>query len=261
MTKVICCASGKGGVGKTTSSINLGLALNKFGKEVAVLDGNITMPNVGLYLGVHSVPISVHHVLSSKMKLSDAVYSHKSGLKVIPGDLSVGKLNNLKLDKLKTAVADVEGMFDYLIIDAGAGLGKEVNSALNACDQVLIVTNPEMAAITDALKTIQIAKKMKKQILGIVLTRFKNDQLDMGLKEIENILEYPVIGVIPEDHNVRKAMVKGVPVLNKYPKSESSLAYKKLAAGILGVEFEEESKPPTKRKESLIQDLLRIFKI
>lgn len=261
MTKIITCLSGKGGVGKTTSSINLGLALNNFGKNTAVLDANFTTPNVGVYLGVPKVENTIHHVLSdNRKKLNNAIYKHRSGLKVIPGDLSIGRLSNVKTEKLKTIMADVEGLLDYLIIDAAAGLGKEAASALDAADKILIVTNAEMAAVTDALKTVQVAQKMKKQILGIILTRFRNDGLDMRVSDIEKLLEYPVLSIIPEDANMRKAHRNGMPILYKYPGSASSLAYKELAAKIIGKKLEEfDMTPPTKKKEGLIKDLLRIF--
>ena len=260
MTKVLCCISGKGGVGKSTSAINLGLALHQFGKNTVVLDANLTTPNIGIYLGVPSVPNTIHHVLNNNKKsLKDAVYHHPSGLKVIPGDLGVNKLNYLKIDKLKTVMADIEGLFDYVIVDGAAGLGKEAMSALDASDKALIVTNPEMAAVTDALKTVQVARKMRKQILGVVLTRFKNDGMDMKVKEIESLLEYPVLGIIPEDKNVRRANVKGNLLLMKYPESEASLAYKELAAKILGKKMNDYMTPPMKKKDNLIQDLLRVF--
>lgn len=260
MTKFLCCISGKGGVGKSTSSINLGLAMHQFGKSTAVVDANLTTPNIGIYLGVPTVPNTIHHVLNDNRKnLKNAIYDHPSGLKIIPGDLGVNKLNNLKIDKLKTVLADIEGLFDYVIIDGAAGLGKEAINALDASDKALIITNAEMAAVTDALKTVHVAKKMRKQILGVVLTRFKNDGMDMRIKDIENLLEYPVLGIIPEDKNVRKANLRGKPVLLKYPESEASIAYRELAAKILGKKLDEDMTPPTKKKDNLIQDLLRIF--
>ena len=81
----------------------------------------------------------------------------------------------------------------------------------------------------------------------------------MRVKDIENLLEYPVIGIIPEDKNVRKANIKGNPLLIKYPESEASLAYKELAAKIIGKRMDDYMTPPTKKKDNLIQDLLRVF--
>jgi len=261
MTKVITCLSGKGGVGKTTSAINLGLALHQFGQNTAVLDGNFTTPNVGIYLGVHAVPNTIHHVLSdNKKNLNDAVYSHKSGLKVIPGDLNVNKLSAVKPEKLKNALSDIEGLMDYLIIDGSAGLGRETHASLDAADQILIITNPEMPAITDALKTIQIANKMRKQILGVVVAKHNDSKDNVNLKQIEEILEYPVIGVIPHDDKMKNCVAKGSPIVQRFPKSEASMAYKKLAAELLGKKLEDfDLSPPTKKKDNLIRDLLRIF--
>ena len=261
MTKRITCLSGKGGVGKSTTSINLGLALHQMGESTAVLDGNLTTPNVGIYLGVHSVPNTIHHVLSdNKKNLNDAVYSHKSGLKVIPGDLNVYKLASIKPEKLKSVVSDIEGVLDYLVIDGSAGLGRETYAALDASDQVLVVTNPEMPAITDALKTLQMANKMKKQILGVIVTKHTGSKDEVSLKQIEEILEYPVIGVIPHDERMKNCVSKGSPIVQRFPKSEASMAYKKLAASLLGKDFGEfDMTPPTKKKEGLIKDLLRIF--
>src|SRR3990167_1644228 len=101
MTKVITITSGKGGVGKTTTAINLAAAINSFGKEVIVVDANLTTPNVGLHLGAPIVPVSLNHVLSGKADITDAIYEHESGTKIVPSSLSVKELRNLDHSKLK----------------------------------------------------------------------------------------------------------------------------------------------------------------
>ena len=93
--KLLTIISGKGGVGKTTTAINLGAALNSFGKEVIVVDANLTTPNVGLHLGAPIVPVNLNHVLLGKAKISDAIYEHESGTKIIPSSLSVKELRRL----------------------------------------------------------------------------------------------------------------------------------------------------------------------
>ena len=100
MAKIITITSGKGGVGKTTTAINIGAALNSFGKEVIVVDANLTTPNVGLHLGAPIVPISLNHVLLGKAKLVDAIYEHESGTKIIPSSLSIKELRRLNHSKL-----------------------------------------------------------------------------------------------------------------------------------------------------------------
>src|SRR3989344_437446 len=101
MAKIITIASGKGGVGKTTTAINLAAALNSFGKDVIIVDANLTTPNVGLHFGAPIVPISLNHVLSGKAKVIDALYEHKSGTKIMPSSLSVKELKNLNHGRLK----------------------------------------------------------------------------------------------------------------------------------------------------------------
>jgi len=101
MAKIITITSGKGGVGKTTTAINLGAALNSFGKDVVILDANLTTPNVGLHLGAPIVPVSLNHVLLGKADLEDAIYEHESGTKIIPSSLSVKELKRLNHRKLK----------------------------------------------------------------------------------------------------------------------------------------------------------------
>ena len=93
--KLITITSGKGGVGKTTTAINLGAALNFFEKEVIILDANLTTPNVGLHLGAPIVPVNLNHVLIEKAKISDSIYEHESGTKIIPSSLSVKELKRL----------------------------------------------------------------------------------------------------------------------------------------------------------------------
>ena len=117
MTKIFTIVSGKGGVGKTTTSINLSIALSSYGKNIALIDANLTTPNVGLYLGVPAVPTSLHHVLQGKKKLMDAIYSHKSGIKIVPGDISFSSLNDIDLEMLEDSLLDLEGLVDFVLVD------------------------------------------------------------------------------------------------------------------------------------------------
>ena len=101
MTKIITITSGKGGVGKTTTAINLAAALNSFGKEVILVDANLSTPNVGLHFGAPIVPITLNHVLNGKAEIADAIYEHASGTKIMPSSLSVKDLRNINHSKLK----------------------------------------------------------------------------------------------------------------------------------------------------------------
>ena len=239
MTKIITCISGKGGAGKTTTTINLGAALNHFGKDTTIIDANLTTPNIGISLGVPSVPVTIHNVLRGKKHISEATYLHPSALKVIPGALSTSSLSNIDPLKLEKNLLDIEGLTDYAVIDSAAGLGREAIASLKAADELLIVTNPELPALTDALKTIKIAEKLNKPILGVLVTRVKKDGLDISQKDVEDMLEYPVIGYIPEDDKIRKSLSLKMPVVHAFPKSPSAIGYKKLAAKILDISYNE----------------------
>ena len=232
MGKAICVSGSKGGIGKTTTSINLALSLFNKKENVILVDANFTSPNVGIYLGHPVTPKSIHEVLSNKIKIEEAMYLHRSGLKIVPGNISLSSLENVNPSRLKTQVSRLKKDYDWIIIDSAAGLGRESMSALEACDEVLVVLNPELPSVTDASKTIRITQELNKEIAGIVLTR-KRKKYDMSIKEIESMLELPVISVIPEDDYVRKAQSRRDAVTNLFPKSKVSKSYNRLSSYML----------------------------
>lgn len=234
MGKIITITSGKGGVGKTTTSINLATALNSFGKEVIIVDANLTTPNVGLHLGAPIVPISLNHVLLGKAKVTDAIYEHESGTKIIPSSLSIGELKRLNHGKLKDLSKKLKKMADYIIYDSSAGLGDEATAAIESADEIIIVTNPEIPAVTDALKTAKLAEQLGKEVKGIIVTRVKNNKTEMPIENIKDMLELPILGIIPEDDRVQLSVVMKDALIHTHPKSKASRAYKKVAANISG---------------------------
>lgn len=235
--KVITIASGKGGVGKTTTAINLGAALNEFGKEVIVVDANVTTPNVGLHLGAPIVPVNLNHALLGKANVSEAIYEHESGTKIIPSSLSVKELKRLKHKKLNDVGKELKKMADYVIYDAAAGLGEEAISSLESADDIIIVTNPEIPAVTDALKTIKYAEDKGKEVKGVVVTRVSGDRNEMKLDNVKEMLGVKILGVIPEDKNVRASVRMKDALVHIFPNSKASNAYRKIAANILGYNF------------------------
>jgi len=252
MKKIIVIVSGKGGVGKTTSAVNLGAAINYFGKEVLIVDGNLTTPNVGLHLGSPEVPINLNHVLSDKAEVFEAVYEHESGMKILPSSLSVKELDKIKPERLKDFRKDFLNVSDLVIVDSAAGLGLETKSTMEMADELIIVTNPEIPAITDALKTIKLAQKMKKPIIGVIVTRVRKDDFEMGSEMVKEMLEVPILGMIPEDISVKESLNKKNPVVHTHPKSKPSRAYKEIAAQILNVDYNSK-----KDKESLFERILK----
>jgi len=252
MQKIIVITSGKGGVGKTTTSINLGAAINYFGKDILIIDGNLTTPNIGIHLNSPEVPINLNHVLSRKADVSEAVYEHESGIKVIPSSLSIKELSKINSEKLKDFKKDFSSLADYIIVDSAAGLGNEARSAIEMADEIIVVTNPEMPAITDALKTIKIAEQMKIPVLGVIITRVKRNKIEMQPETVREMLEIPILGMVPEDISVQESLNLKNAVVHTHPKSKAARAYKEIAAKLLEVEYDSD-----KDKEKIIKIILR----
>lgn len=240
MTRVITITSGKGGVGKTTTAINLGAAINSFGKEVIVVDANLTTPNIGLHLGAPIVPVSLNHVLSGKANISDAIYEHESGTKIIPSSLSIKELRQLDDSRLKEVAKRLKKMADIVIFDSAAGLGDEAVAALDSADEIIIVTNPEIPAVTDALKTSKLVEQLGKEVKGVIVTRVDGSRTQMPISNIKDMLELPIIGVVPEDKNVSKSLVMKDALVHTFPRSKAARAYMKIAAKIIGKDDYEE---------------------
>jgi septum site-determining protein MinD len=254
MSRVIVITSGKGGVGKTTTAINLGVAINKFKGDVLVIDGNLTTPNIGLHLNSPEVPVNLNHVLSGKSDVFESVYEHESGIKVIPASLAMKELKKTKSENLKEFKKDFEKVSDYVIIDSAAGLGNEASSAIDAADEVIIVTNPEIPAITDALKAIKLAEQKKKSIIGIIVTRVRRNKIEMQPDTVKDMLEIPILGMIPEDISIQKSLNKKDSVVNAFPKSKAARAYKEIASKIVGSEYN-----PKKDRENIFKKIAKAF--
>jgi septum site-determining protein MinD len=238
MSKLITITSGKGGVGKTTTAINLATAINFFGKEAVIVDANLTTPNVGLHLGAPIVPISLNHVLLGKARVQDAMYEHESGTKIIPSSLSINELKRLNQHKLKDVGRKLRKMADVVIYDSAAGLGDEAVAAIQSADELVIVTNPEIPAVTDALKTSKLIEQLGKKVVGVIVTRVKGNKTEMPISNISEMLELPVIGVIPEDNRMQQSLVMKDALVHTFPKSKAAHEYKRVAAYLIDETYE-----------------------
>jgi len=239
MARIIVVNSGKGGVGKTTAAINLGASLNKLEKNVIVVDANLNTPNVGLQLGAPIVPITFNHVLKGKADIEDAIYEHSSGLKIVPSSLSVTEITKFNVKKFPEITKKLAECCDFVIIDSAAGFGEEVIAALDVADEIIIVTNPEMPAVTDALKAIKVARDMGKEIKGVIINRHSNAKYEMPLSSIKSMLESQIIGVIPEDKAVKEALNLRDAVVHTHPRSRVSKKYIEIARKVSGEKVKE----------------------
>ena len=239
LTRVICITGGKGGIGKTTLVSNLGTALVDLGCNVLAVDSNLTTPNLGIHLGIPLYPKTLHDVLKGKANIAEAIYRHPSGLRVIPAGLSLDDLKGTDPRDLPTALLDVLGIVDIMLLDASAGLGREALAALEAADELLVLTTPDLPSVTDALKTAKLAQQVGTKPIGIVVNRILGRPHEMTRQEICGMLDQPIISEIPEDWNVAASIAARTPIVHYRPNSPASRAIKRLAARIAGVEVKE----------------------
>jgi septum site-determining protein MinD len=254
MSKIIVITSGKGGVGKTTTAINLGAAMNYFGKNVLIIDGNLSTPNVGIHLGSPEVPINLNHVLLKKSEPFEAVYEHESGIKIMPSSLSIKELKRIKPERINDFRDEFKKISDYIIVDSAAGLGNEAESVIRMADEIIVITNPELPAITDALKTVKMSEGLKKLVSGVIITRVKKNKIEMQPDTVREMLEVPILGMIPEDVSVSKSLNLKDAVVHTHPKSKASRAYKEIVAKILDIDYNSK-----KDKESIFEKISKAF--
>lgn len=242
MSKVYAIISGKGGVGKTTTAINLGVSLNYLGEDVIILDANFTTPNIGIHLGAPIVPITLNHVLNNQAKIEDAIYEHESGTKVMPASLSIRGTEKIDYKKLPEITNKLKKITSHVLVDSAAGLGEEAKCAIQASDEIIIVTNPEMSAVTDALKTIKLAEEKSKHVKGIIITRYTGKRPEMSIASIKDMLEIPILGIIPEDIAVKESQAMKNAVFYTHPRSRAARTYFLTSKRILGENIEIEPK-------------------
>lgn len=232
--RTIGIVSGKGGVGKTIVTINLTAALMEFGKKAIAIDADIKMSGLGLQLGMYYFPTTLNDVLRDNASILSATYIHPSGIRVIPASLSIDPVDTSNLNK---ALDSPYLRNSLLLIDSPPGLESNVIQVLRACNEVILVTLPEIPAIADAIKTIEACEEAKVKPLGIVVNRYRRGSNQINFKEVESACELPVLGVIPEDKNIRKSIFKKEPAVFLNPYSPASIAFKKVAAKILGFNY------------------------
>ncbi len=245
MTRIIACVSGKGGVGKTTIVANLGIALAKMGQNIVVVDTNVTTPNLGLHLGVPFYPITLHDVLKGRAKIEQAMYKHESGLRIVPAGLSLKDMSGADPKQLANVLLELLGDTDIVLLDVAAGLGREALAAIEAADEMIIITNPELTAVADALKASKLAQQLGTNLSGVVINRVAGKMHEMKVESVLSMLgNYDLLATIPEDINIQEAIAIRTPVVSYNSKAPSSKQLNKLALRIIGQEEDYFSRGP-----------------
>ena len=238
MTRVIVVSSGKGGVGKTTLVANLASALAEFNRSVIAVDCNMTTSNLGIHLGIPMYPKTLQDVLNGKARIKDAMYFHPRGFRVVPSDIALSKSMVPKANDLIDVFYKLAGETDFVLVDSAAGLGHEALASLDAADEVIIVTNPELPALSDALKLKKLASKFATHNIGVIVNKVKKESSEYHIDDIESFLDAPILGVVSDDSAVRDAIAMKEPAVVSKPHSKASIQMKAIAAKIAGLEYE-----------------------
>ncbi|TQQ81955.1 cell division ATPase MinD [Halonotius roseus] len=233
MAQVFAVASAKGGVGKTTTTANVGAILAETGADVVVIDGDISMANLGAALGIESPPTTLHDVLRGDATPSEATYEGPGGVYVVPGDTALSSYASADPAELPS-VLRTHSQADYVLIDVGAGVSHETGLPLSLADEVLLVSTPERDALRDTEKTRQLTEELGGTVAGAVITR---TEPSTPVSELATgTLAAPVLGSIPEDEAVRDSVAVGEPLSTYAPHSPAAEAYRELVAELTGVE-------------------------
>ncbi|MFH1631079.1 MAG: cell division ATPase MinD [Candidatus Aenigmatarchaeota archaeon] len=238
MTRVICVASAKGGVGKTTLSANLAAALTEFGRDVVVVDANLTTPNLGIHLGVPLHPNTLHDVLKGKVNVHEAMHHHPAGFRVIPAGIGVHDLRGVDPKDLSNSIIDLLGHAEIVLLDVSAGLGREALAAMETSDEAILVTTPDLPAVLDALKAHKLATQVGTKVLGVVVNRINGMSHEMSRSEIIHMTELPILAEIPEDMCIPASIAMRTPIVHSKPKSKPAQEMKRLAGWLVGYPYQ-----------------------
>ncbi|WP_019027032.1 MinD/ParA family protein [Colwellia piezophila] len=237
--KVIAVSGGKGGVGKTNTSLNTAIALGQLGKRVLVLDADLGLANVDVMLGLR-VKRNLSHVLSGECELDDIIIEGPAGIKIIPatsGAQSMVDLTPSEHAGLIRAFSEMQTQFDVLIVDTAAGISDMVLSFTRAAQDVMLVVCDEPTSITDCYALMKLLSRDHgvfkfKVVANMVRSSKEGHQLFAKLTKVtDRFLDVAIelVAVIPFDENVRKSVRKQKVIVEAYPQSPASLAYIDLA--------------------------------
>ncbi|MEM0475920.1 MAG: cell division ATPase MinD [Candidatus Norongarragalinales archaeon] len=227
----IVFASGKGGVGKTSIAVNLGVLLAKLGKRVVVVDADVDMAAVSIMLGIEINPITLQNVLAGENTITDAVYEGPHGLYYVPSSLHE-EAREIDLTRLRDAVSKLELSYEFVLVDSPPGLSAEARAAIASSQQLIIVSTPDPAALIDSLKIRKFAERSGVTVLGVVLNRVTGDKNELKPQELTAVLGLPLVATLPEDVEVRRSASMQQPVEVRAPHSAFCRGLRFLASAL-----------------------------
>lgn len=229
--------SGKGGVGRTAFFSNLATSLAMMGKETAVMDADLAMSDLGLTFGFDLLPVTLHEVLAGKEKIDRAIYEGPYGVKVVPSGHTIEGFQSADPSNLIEVIDKLKQNNEFLLIDTPPGINEDIILLLPLADHVIFITTPDLPAIADILRMKVIAESLDSHIDGVIINRMDQPNSDEIKSKFGDTLGMDIISVIPDDPNVSKSLLRKVPLVITDPKSPASIAIRKFAADIAGLEF------------------------
>lgn len=247
-TRVITITSGKGGVGKSSMSVNLALSIAKTGKKVLLFDADLGLANINVMLGV--IPkYNLYHVVKGTKSLNEIIIKTPEGLDLIAGASGYSILANLNITEREKLINEFEKLpyYDIMIIDTGAGVGSNVIGFTLPADEIIVVTTPEPTAITDAYGIIKsiVLQSTDKNIKLLVNRVASSLEAKKVLERVVNIsnqflnVKVESAGYIFEDEHVSKSIRHQKPFINEFPKSRAAACVQLITGRLLNVKIED----------------------
>lgn len=235
----IVVTSGKGGVGKTTTSANLGTALAMNGQKVCMVDTDIGLRNLDVVMGLENrIIYNLIDVIEGECRLQQALIKDKrvETLSLLPAAQTKDK-SAVTPEQMEKLVSELKEEFDYVIIDCPAGIEQGFRNAVAGADQAIVVTTPEKAAVRDADRIVGLLEREKVGMPKLIINRVRQHMVKNGdMLEVEDILDLlaiDLVGVVPDDDFVIKSANMGEPTVLSH-ESRASLAYRNIARRLLG---------------------------
>lgn len=237
-SRIITISSGKGGVGKTNFTVNLGIALAKLGKNVTIIDADLGLANVDVMFGIVT-KYNLANVIKGEITVQESIVKGPYDINIISGGSGIMDLIDLdqnQLEKLIHSLSYFNKISDYILIDTGAGLGKSVISFVDAASDVILVITPDPTSITDAYALIKNIVKDENKKIKLIINRVEsNEEGDEVFGKLEQVVgkflnrELENLGYIFEDNNLKKAVRKQIPLLEAYPRAIASKGIENIA--------------------------------
>jgi len=237
--EAIVVTSGKGGVGKTTTSANLGTALALAGKRVCLVDTDIGLRNLDVVMGLENrIIYDLVDVVEGRSHPQQALIKDKrfECLYLLPAAQTSDK-TAVQPEQMRELVLQLKQDYDYVVIDCPAGIEQGYKNAVAGADKALVVTTPEVSAVRDADRIIGLLEQEDIESPKLVINRIRSHMMKNGdmldVEEISQLLAVDLIGIVADDENVIRASNNGEPIVMD-PSSKASIAYRNIARRILG---------------------------